>query len=116
MTPEQIAALRIKARAEVATWPPLTPELARRVGAIFGVDVKVAARTSEYELEERRKMYEREAAIKAAKALAESLTACDVCNLQPDAHRYMQATSIDSHEWTPGRADKVLALNAPKSA
>jgi hypothetical protein len=35
MTPEQIAALRIKARAEVASWPPLTPELAARVTAIF---------------------------------------------------------------------------------
>lgn len=35
MTPEQIEALRIKARAEVAKWPPLTPDLTARVVAIF---------------------------------------------------------------------------------
>lgn len=35
MTPEQIEAVRLKARAEVATWPPLTPRLAARVSAIF---------------------------------------------------------------------------------
>jgi len=35
MTPEQIEALRMKARAEVACWPALTPQLAARVTAIF---------------------------------------------------------------------------------
>ena len=109
MTPEQIEALRVKARAEVAKWPPLTPELRQRVAEIFGVEARLS-RTgpSEYELEQRRKAQERADALKAAQQAALALTACDVCNLQPDQHVYAQRRSIDSHEWQPGRAEKIM--------
>jgi hypothetical protein len=65
-------------------------------------------------LAQRKKLYEREAALKAAKKLAESMTACDVCNLQPDVHHMQRARGMDMHEWQPGRAEKLMKMEAKK--
>jgi hypothetical protein len=54
-------------------------------------------------------MQEREDALKEARKAALALTACDVCNLQPEAHSIRRAQHIDMHEWVPGRAEKVMA-------
>jgi hypothetical protein len=64
---------------------------------------------SEYELEQRRKAQKREDALKKAQKAALALTACDVCNLQPEVHHIRRAQRIDMHEWVPGRAEKVMA-------
>lgn len=61
-----------------------------------------------HELEQQRKLREKEKALSDAKKLALSLTACDVCDIQPEQHYYAQKVSIDMHEWQPGRAEKIM--------
>jgi hypothetical protein len=93
-------------------WPPLTPRQAKVVASLlYGEDI-AKARHSEptaYEVEQRRKSQEREDALKSAKKLAEAMTACDVCDLQPDAHHYQKNYGMGYHEWIPGRAEKVMS-------
>lgn len=92
-------------------WPPLTSAQIDLISVIMypGMVGRSGPRgPSAYELERRREAQEREDALKAARKLAESMTACDVCDLQPDAHRFMERRGIDSHEWMPGRAQKIL--------
>lgn len=62
---------------------------------------------SAYELEQRRIEKERADGLRAAMKAAEALTACDICDLQPDAHTYQNATA-SYHEWEPGRAARVM--------
>lgn len=96
-----------------ATWP-LPTEAQQRVIAynLYGIDHMgrtAGAGPSAYELEERKKANERAEALANARKAALAMTACDVCNLQPDAHQFSERHGIDSHEWTPGRAEKILA-------
>lgn len=96
-----------------STWPPLT-EAQQRVVAynLYGIDHlgrTAGAGPSAYELKQREEANEREEALKKARKAALAMTACDVCNLQPDAHHFSQRRGIDSHEWTPGRAEKLMA-------
>jgi hypothetical protein len=74
-----------------------------------GVGPAPSTGPSSYELEQRRKAQEREDALKEARKAAMALTACDVCNLQPEVHEIRRAQRIDMHEWVPGRAEKVMA-------
>lgn len=96
----------------LADWPEPTEQQARTIQYLLGPNggVGPAPRTgpSEYELEQRRKDQEREDALKEARNAALALTACDVCNLQPEVHHIRKAQRIDMHDWVPGRAEKVM--------
>ena len=94
----------------LAGWPPLTLEQQAVINRnLHGAEgVHTPKRASAFELAERKKSREREAAMKAARKSSLAMTACDVCNLQPEAHRIRQANSVDMHEWQPGRAEKLM--------
>lgn len=95
--------------ALLADWPEPSPQQRRTVmGLLYGEAAARPAGPSAYELEQQRKAAEREDALHNARKAAFALTACDVCNLQPEQHAYAQRGGIDSHEWTPGRADKIM--------
>lgn len=103
------------AKRLVATWPLPSLEQRRRVTILLYGDTEPAfTGPSEYELEQRRKAQEREDALKKAQQAALAMTACDVCNLQPDQHRYRQASTVDMHEWQPGRAEKLMKMETNK--
>ena len=116
LTGEKLEAFRARVRAEVATWPPLTEEQQRVIAYnLYGIGHngrKIGTGPSEYELKQRKEAYERDEALKKAKKAAEAMTACDVCNLQPEAHRIRQANSVDMHQWQPGRAEKLMKRTA----
>lgn len=115
MTPDEKRAAYI-ARV-VAEAPPLTAAQIDGLALLLRPETAAARgprQPSAYELEERRKEQERQAALHAAKKLAESLTECDACNLQPIAHSMNQLRAFGFHEWVPGRAEKVMAERAAK--
>jgi hypothetical protein len=94
----------------LAEWPEPTAKQENLIDRlVFNVGPAPAAGPSEYELEQRRKAQAREDALKEARTAALALTACDVCNLQPEVHHIRRAQRIDMHEWVPGRAEKVMA-------
>ena len=94
----------------LADWPPLTSEQQSVISRnLHGADgVHTPKRASAFELAERKKVNERESAMRAARKSSLAMPACDVCNLQPEAHRIRQANSVDMHEWQPGRAEKLM--------
>jgi len=95
----------------LADWPPLTLDQAHKLRVLLYPNHKHPAADrgpTPHEIEPRRKQREREDALAAAKKLAESLTACDVCDIQPEQHYYAQRGAIDMHEWQPGRAEKIM--------
>jgi hypothetical protein len=94
--------------ALLADWPEPTPRQAAIIRYNLGLDPAPYAGPSEYELAQRRKIQEREDALKEARKAALALTACDVCNLQPEVHNIRRAQRIDMHEWVPGRAEKFI--------
>jgi hypothetical protein len=90
-------------------WPEPTERQRRTItNLLYGDPAPGKTGPSAYELEQRRKAAEREEALKQARQAALAMTACDVCNLQPDQHKYAERTGIDSHEWQPGRAKKLM--------
>jgi hypothetical protein len=90
-------------------WPEPSPHQRRTIAhLLYGDPAPGSAGPSEYEIEQNRKAAERDQALRQARKAAEAMTACDVCNLQPDAHSIRRAQGIDMHEWTPGRADKLM--------
>lgn len=96
----------------LAAWPPLTPQQQNAIGSLLGAGegaTVISAGPSEWEMAKWKELAEREDAIKAAKKLAESMTACDVCNLQPEVHHMRRGLGISMHEWQPGRAEKLMA-------
>lgn len=98
----------------VGAWPaPTTEQQAVIRRYLYGIEEtqESPSKPSEYELEQRRKQQEREQALCEAKKAALALTACDVCNLQPDAHWVRRGQGIDMHEWMPGRAEKIIGAN-----
>jgi hypothetical protein len=97
-------------------WPAPSQQQRRTVmGLLYGTEAPASSGPSEWELERQRQEQERADALQQARQAALSLTACDVCNLQPEQHAYAQRGGIDSHEWTPGRADKILKKPRPAS-
>jgi len=101
----------------LADWPPPTPQQARIIAENLypGSAAPSGPREpSAWELEQRRKENERAHALKQAKKAAESLTACDVCNLQPEVHGIRRSMGADMHDWQPGRAEKLLKRKASK--
>lgn len=101
----------------VDDWPPLTDDQIWKLRKIMRLHEPADAPRgpSPYELEQQQKLREKEKALADAKKLALSLTACDVCDIQPEQHYYAQKGAIDMHEWQPGRAAKVLAKQQAKS-
>ena len=93
----------------IAEAPPISDEVIDRLAVMLNPRSRVDSGPSASVLEERRKWQEREDAMKAAKKLAESLTACDVCDLQPDAHTFQKSHGAGYHDWEPGRAARVMA-------
>jgi len=107
---QQVAVNAAYIESLLADWPAPTPQQQRTVmGLLYGEPAPSAAGPSEWQLEQQRVANEREEALRQARKAALALTACDVCNLQPEQHAYAQRAGIDSHEWTPGRADKIQA-------
>jgi hypothetical protein len=104
------------AKRIVADWPlPSQAQIDKISILLRGEDYHPGPRVpSAYELEQQRKVQERADALKAAQKLAEEMTACDVCNLQPNVHYIRRGMGIDSHEWTPGRAEKIMKMRAAK--
>lgn len=101
----------------VAAAPPISDETLDLLAVIFapairpGQDPHARREPSAAELERQRKAQEREDAKTAAKKLALSMTACDVCDLQPDVHEFQQKHGT-YHEWEPGRAEKIMGGSA----
>jgi hypothetical protein len=97
----------------LAGWPEPTEKQIRTMhhllGPTGGSGPAPYTGPSEYELQQRQQAREREDALKKAQKAALALTACDVCNLQPEVHHIRRAQRIDMHEWVPGRAEKVMA-------
>lgn len=114
------ASTKAYAASVVAAAPPVTPEIAAELARLLygGPEARryvPAAGASEQELDRQRKADERASELKKAKSLAESLTACDVCDLQPEAHDYQQAYGA-YHEWQPGRAARLLKRKTKRTA
>jgi len=102
----------------VAGFPPPSAAQLDKVWALLGLGGSAdrgPREPSAYELEQRRKENERLDALKKAKKAAEAMTACDVCNLQPEVHGIRRSMGADMHDWQPGRAEKLLK-RAPKKA
>lgn len=93
----------------VSEAPPLTDAQLVLLRSIMFPARESSARSkpSAYELEQRRLARERSDALAAAKKLAESLTECDACGLQPAAHFYQRGYA-GFHDWEPGRAQKIM--------
>jgi hypothetical protein len=109
MSTQQQAASAAYIESLLADWPEPSHQQRRTVMTLlYGEEAARPAGPSEWQLEQQRKADERGAALRDARKAALSLTACDVCNLQPEQHTYAQRGGIDSHEWTPGRAEKLL--------
>lgn len=109
-TQQQAAERAAHIESLLADWPEPSPQQRRTVMTLlYGEEAARPTGPSAFQLEQQRKAAEREEALQQARKAALSLTACDVCNLQPEQHAYAQRGGIDSHEWTPGRAEKVLA-------
>jgi hypothetical protein len=98
------------AKALVAGWPEISKAQADRVAILLrGETVSpLPHQPTERELVARQEAEGRAMALQAAKDLALSLTACDVCDLQPETHNFQRSYG-DFHEWAPGRADRVVA-------
>lgn len=94
----------------LAEWPPLTDEQIWTIRKLMDLDLPQGGprKPTAYEVEQRRQDSERAQALRKAQKAALALTACDVCNLQPDEHQYANRFKIDAHQWTPGRAERIM--------
>lgn len=95
----------------VDEWPPLRPEQIDRIAVLLygGRPHSAPTGPSPAMLEQQRRDAEAEAERNRVRKLAEQLTACDMCDVPLDKHRFAEMSSeIEAHEWVPGRANAIL--------
>lgn len=89
----------------VAEAPPLKPAQRDRIAVLMRggepKTVDVAA------LEKARRESEAASRVAEQKRFAESLTACDVCDV-PLAKHHFPARTADWHDWVSGRAERLM--------
>lgn len=116
LTDEQKSARAAYIEDLIKDWPPPTEKQTKLIiGLLYGSSPRKPQGPSQWDLERQRKERELAEALSKARKAAAAMTACDVCNLQPDEHEYANRYSIDSHEWVPGRAERLLAQKGKRN-